>query len=151
MIHMLRWQHQLAIGPLSLLKLFPCLQIMKNDGFRTAIMIFCENKALVKHICQREAIGFFLQSVCKVLVFLAESIQIYSVLVWPFVYFLPPRQNSQPKISLQNKNHIYIFPTGYICVLMQPTFQHRQIVPIQVLLTRKLSVVTYQQHLVTTY
>lgn len=65
MIHMLRWQHQLALGPPSLLKLFPCLQIMKNDGCRTAIVILCENKAWVKHICHREAIGVFCSQSAK--------------------------------------------------------------------------------------
>lgn len=73
--------------------------------------------------------GFLaVKKAAKFLLFLVESIQIYTVLGWPFVYLLPPGQNTVPRISMQDETHVH-FPhtdTFVFCSSISPS-QYRQI------------------------
>lgn len=115
--HVCRWWKMMSLGLQSTLL---C------EGKHTALVL---QQALGKYICHRETMGFLtVRKAAKFLLFLVESIQIYPVLGWPFVYFVPPGQNTVPRISMQDETHVH-FPHTDIFVFhscVSPS-QYRQI------------------------
>lgn len=138
MMHILRWQHfnNSKSGCCACWSYFHvcryekwCLQDCNPHYFVKANTALVLQQALGKYICHKETMGFLaVRKAARFLLFLGESIQIYTVLGWPFVYLLPPGQNTVPRISMQNETHVH-FPHTDIFVFYSCTSpsQYREI------------------------